>query len=573
MSDDYASIEISAGTSRLDAGLRRAMGAVKSWANGVKGVIVKGVGAIGPSISSSIGNVVGQAAGRGMDFVVDQAKSVQQFEMNLTRLGIAGGMSSEAMNEFRAASFRVSTAIGIAREELLGGTQTYVDLTGDIAGATKSMETFARVSQASGASVSDVAAAAAGFKGIGVELEDMEETFGGLIAQGKAGAVSLKDFAGEIAKLAPRWAKFNESTTTGGISQLGAAFQIARQGFGSASEAATGLSALMGSIVGNAKKFEAAGVKVFDKNPKTGVKTLRTFEQIMSGIENSKLVKDPTLMKEALGSTEALQTMTMIQKSREAVDGQATAYQKLVDAGMQHGVVQKDLTTVLESSGGKMAQAWEQVKNAVAEAMTPERIEAFVDIVKRAADAIGAVIEGLGDIKDYLSGSGEFDEDNNPFSDQKAIVARTANPFAPVDEGKEAERKAQNDRYHATLAEIDAAGTRKDQLKRAVQDAYGDYYNPANPSGKNAHQGDATWKGREAAASAWMQRETNLGRMTPEKWEQARGELQAQAFIQVSMDRISAALEKLAGAKTEVQIDGNAVATANSKSTNDRRKP
>ena len=340
--------------------------------------------------------------------ITDTVQSIRGFEKSLVRLQVASGKTPGEMNAIRDSITEVSRATALSREEILEGTQSYIDLTGDVNGAAGAMSSFSRIAQASGASVSDVASAAAAFKEAGVPIEDMEERFGGLIAQGKAGAVSLKDFARELSAILPRWAKFNEGATDTGLAQMGAAFQVARKGFGNASEAATGMEALMGAITLNAKKFEAAGVKVFDKNPKTGVKTMRSFDSIIKSIGDSKLMKDPTALTKAMGSKEAEQTFTMLNRN-------LGVYEELIDAGKQRGVVEKDLATVMQSDAYKLETAINNVKLAIVEAFTPERIAAFVEIVEQVASAIGWVIDGLGELKDGLTNKGV-----NPYAAARA---------------------------------------------------------------------------------------------------------------------------------------------------------
>lgn len=576
MADDRAQIEISASTRGLDAGLRQAAGKVSRWATGIKGAM-KGIGV--SAVGSSIGNIVGGLASRGTDFLADQAKSVMTFEESLTRLGIAGSLTADQMDNMRTTARRVGSEIGIGSQAIIEGAQTYVDLTGDIQGAAASMETFSRVSQASGASVSDVAQASAAFKGIGIDLKDMESTFSGLITQGKAGAVSLKDFAGELAGLAPRWAKFNEGTTTGGISQLGAAFQVARQGFGSASEAATGLQATMGALTQNAAKFQAAGVKIFDIDKKSGVKSLRTFEQILTGIENSKLVKDPTLMTKALGSKEAEQTVTMLLKARQSVDGTASAYDKLVAAGLDATSVQRDLATYQQSSSGKMAIAMETLKGSIAEAFTPERIEAFADILERVVGGLSDAANWVGDIKDYLSGN----DMENPFvakaaDEDSSFLASMGGSGAMLGErhlkgrGAVAVRAALAEQgsvgardeiekesgFDYAKQQISGAGTNAKKTRRAVMAAY--------IGGAGPGQGTATEEGQRAAGKMYLDKQG----VSKAQAEDTR----AQIYVEMMAKKMTEAIrDGLAGAKVTTTMDSTKVDSVVSNSQKNMTRP
>lgn len=550
-----ATIEIGATTANLASGLRRASNMVQAFARGTSSIMTKKMGGKSSLGAGAIGAIGGFAAGiasRGLDMLAEQGKAVIDFERSLTRLGIAGGLSQQKLGEVRNAARSASTAFGIGAEQILAGTQTYVDLTGDVDGATKSMETFARIAQASGASVSDVAEASAAFKGIGVPLEEMEARFSGLITQGKKGAVSLKDFAGELAGLAPRWAKFNEATTDSGIAQLGAAFQVARQGFGSASEAATGMAAMMGALTQNAKKFEAAGVKIFDKNPKTGVKTMRTFEEIMSSIEHSKLIKDPTLMTKALGSKEALQTVDMLMRARREVTATGTAYSDLVESGKDAGAVSRDLATYLESSAGKMDRAWEGVKNKLAEVFTPERIDRF-------ANALGKAVDMLAKIVGYAEKVGAFVDNVVNDTENKATKA--------VDEGIEQSRKQGPE---AMKREADAL---IQQL--SVHEMKG-------------HAGGATGRYQDAFDERVREKAFNLRdeaeqaiRVKNDPWNKAKAEVEpmlmsnnpahAGLAARVIADRLADALKE--AMKPEIRIGDNQIAKSKSNATSRRTRP
>lgn len=407
MSDQEARIEITASSSKLAAGLRAAASRFNSWAAGMKA----GAKKIG---STAAGTAVGTAAGnfatRGIDFIADQGRAVAGFENQLTRLQINAGKSSAEMDTFRTKARALSTQVGLNANDILEGTVSYVDLTGDVDGAGKAMEGFARIAQASGSSVADIATATAALKqSFKIKPEEVEAVFSGMISQGKAGAVTLKDFAGELSALAPKWAKFKDSSSAEGISQFGAAFQVARQGFGSASEAATGMEALMGSFVSHAKDLRKfGGINVFDKHKNAAgqtVKTLKSFEQIISAIEKSKLVNDPEKMKNALGGRkEAQDTLNVLLRARQNMTATGNEYTDLVAKGRDAGAVQRDLATYLDSASGKMATSWESVKNSIAAALTPERIEAFAAAIKDVADHVGMITAGLGKIADVLGG-------------------------------------------------------------------------------------------------------------------------------------------------------------------------
>lgn len=395
-----ALIAIGADSKQLDKDIAEARKKLKGFKDGAKKLGGKVLGA-GKGI---LGTVMGGFGIQGAEGITSLVSGVFDLEDGLSRFQIATSKTNAEMSAFRAQILGVSKATGVSAADILNGAQSYVDLTGDVKGAQAAMSSFARISQASGATVADVAAAAAAMQqSLGIDSKDIEAVFSGMIMQGKAGAVSLKDFAKELSALAPRWAKFAGGSTAEGVAQMGAAFQVARQGFGSASEAATGLEALMGAITQNAGKFEKAGVKIFSKS-KNGTKSLRSFDQIIASIGNSKLMKDPTALAKAFGSKEAAQAFDMLKRARSQMDATSgkSLWQSLIDAGKDTGAVQRDLDTRLQSTAGKLQLAFNTLKVAVAEAFTPERIEKFVSALGKALAFAAKLVGYIEKIADFV---------------------------------------------------------------------------------------------------------------------------------------------------------------------------
>ncbi|MGL5361514.1 MAG: phage tail tape measure protein [Bosea sp. (in: a-proteobacteria)] len=342
-----------------------------------------GVGALeaaGSSLFSSISGGLGE---------------VQDFERSMTRFQISGNVGARAMLELRNELGRVSGATGVARTELLSGAASYLALTGDAAGAAKSIDLFAKVANASGASMADVANTAASLReNLKIDPKDFEAGFSALIVQGKAGAIELKDLAQELASVAPSFAQFEGGTGAAGLATLGAALQAGRKGFSSASEAATGLRNLMISINRNAEKFSSAGVRVYDRDAKTGKKTLKGFREIVDGIANSRLAKDPTLLTKAFGSDEAKRFYDQLVLNRDLMNDLETK-------SRDGGAVAADALIYQQSAAGKLEQAMEKLKMSIASAFTPERIQQFASALERIASAAGKFAEAFNAVFEF----------------------------------------------------------------------------------------------------------------------------------------------------------------------------
>jgi TP901 family phage tail tape measure protein len=361
----------------------------------------KSVGNIKSGVAQGIGQAIGLDGIEGIKAIVSD---VADYERALTRLQITADKSPEVMRAFSDQVMAASNATGLNRKDILDAASAYVALTGDMKTAQESTATWAKIAQATGTPIADISSTAAAMsQQLGITSGDMEAAFSGLAAQGKAGAIELKDLAGLMSQIAPMWGQFKDGKGAAGIAKLGAALQIVKRGFGGdAGETVTGLQSLLVSLQKNAGRFEGAGVEVFDV--KDGKKTMKDVFSIIDAISKSKLVNDPEAMEKAFGRVEAYRAYIQLSQNRDALNDLAN---KASDAGL----IQRDFDTYMASSAGRMERAWTQVKNAVAAAFTPERIEQFAQSIEGLAGALAPLIEGLGKIGDLLNGINHFGQE------------------------------------------------------------------------------------------------------------------------------------------------------------------
>lgn len=403
MAAGRAEIEIVANDSRLASGLARAASKMEVWAVGIARRTGRVMSTAWSALkfankktefSATAKDAVAQGAGNlmsaGVGNLIEAANGVRTFERNLVRFQITANKTPASMRAMRDDINAVSRATGVAKDELLAGGQAYLDITGDVDGAGKAIGSFARIAQASDTQMGDIANAAAAMQdSMHIDPSEIEAVFSGLINQGKAGAVTLKNMAGEFPALLSKFARFGV-TGKEGVGQLGAMFQVVRKGFGSAEEASTGLQAMMGGMIKHADRFAKAGVQIFDVG-KNGVKTLRPMSKIIEEIGKSDLAKDPQLLNKAFGRGEGEQAYQMGKNHLDMLRQQEEAYRDV-------GVVERDLAAFTTSDAGRMDLALNRVKVAIAEIFTPERITSFTNAVEGLADKIGTVADGVGRI-------------------------------------------------------------------------------------------------------------------------------------------------------------------------------
>ena len=410
-----ANIEIGATTNRLARGLTAARRAFSAFAvNAARGVSaafsrIK----LGETGSRALGAFGGDLMGRGMDAIVDGARSVHDFERGLIRFQIATDGTAQTTAALRAQIRGISKDSSVSADQVLAGASQYVALTGDAAGASTAMQAFADIAIASGASVEDVATATASLRtSMGLDSKDIEAAFSAMIIQGKEGAVEIKNLAGELASLAPQFAAFQGAQGLSGIRELGAAMQVVMKGAGTASQASTQLQSLMGALADTEvlRKLKKVGVAIYDQNGQ-----LRNASDIFKELATNQKLGDERVVAEIFGRKES---QMAIRSFREHIG----LYGELRKSAEDTGAVQRDKATMLESDAGRIDAALNRVKLTIAEAFTPERITGFTNAIENAADKMEPLVGMIGkagEILGGLTGVGqsirEFLDPSNPF--------------------------------------------------------------------------------------------------------------------------------------------------------------
>lgn len=384
LGDNVAEVALVADYSRLATGLRSAGKLIGDFAAGANAHVAN-LGLKAPKKGMGIlahagGQVAGNLMMRGIDLIVDQGKKVFDFEESLTRLGIAARMTAPKLDDIRKAARETSVATGVDADVVLDSYRAYIDLAGAQEGSIAKMKLLASVGQATGAEGKDLAGMMYQLvRSMKITDDQMEDTMGGLINQAKDGAVEAKQMAAEFSSMMPIFARFGVTGREGAL-QLGAMFQVTRDGFDSASQAATGMVRLMAGLQRHASRFAEHGVQVFKPGSKS---ELREMSDIMQQIKKSDLSKNTEALVKAFGRSEAWRTFKLLEEAPDRL-------RQLEQAGRANGVIQQDLATLTESSAGRMRVAFAKLSDSVAQALTPDRVAIF-------ATALGGLLGILGD--------------------------------------------------------------------------------------------------------------------------------------------------------------------------------
>ncbi len=336
------------------------------------------------SMRSALGSVASIAGGVGFAAL---GKEAFDFEKRLTRLQIQSGASGREMLQFRTNMSKISSEMGISKVELSKVATELVNLEGAAGFSVKKMQTLAKASKATGAPIDALAGLSLTLgTAFGVKEDGLEQSLSSILEAGKAGSIPLEKMNSTLQKVGATFAQFGATGGRDGVAQLASTMQTLRaNGFSSAEEAGTGLTALVTAFTKNSKKLEGAGVKIFDEGP-DGIKRMRDMGSILDDMARSKLVKDPALMTKALGRVEAT-------KAARALLGNRDSLEAMTKAASKSNAVQEDFDKFQESSAGRMEKALSRAKDKMLSIFTPERIDKFAAAMEKVASAIEFAVD------------------------------------------------------------------------------------------------------------------------------------------------------------------------------------
>ena len=319
-------------------------------------------------------------------------RQVLEFEESLVRVQIQArkGDAPEFLEDLRNETIALAKATGQNRQAIAAGNAEFVNLLGHTATTAERMEVLARASTATGATMGDLANIA--FKldtafGI-VSGKDLEAALDALTFAGQETSIPLDKMGLLLAKTAPLFKKFGKSGVDA-AADLGAFLQVV-QAKGTAAtpeEVATQFASFVRALEKQQKRIKKlTGVDVTELVG--GRKQLKAPRQIFDELAKSqKVLSDKTLLTAAFGRGEAADFATAILENREQFEGLAAASKQ---AG---GTIQRDFKTFMESPAGRLKVAFNDMKEALAKAFTPERIERFADVMDQAAGILEFMVD------------------------------------------------------------------------------------------------------------------------------------------------------------------------------------
>ncbi len=319
-------------------------------------------------------------------------RQVLEFEESLVRLQIQARKTDapEFLADLRAETITLAKATGKSRQEVIAGNTALVNLLGHTATTSERMEVLARTSQATSATMEDLAVIA--FKldtafGI-VSGKDLEAALDALTFAGQETSIPLDKMGLLLAKTAPLFTKFGLSGVDA-AADLGAFLQIVQK-LGTAAtpeEVATQFSSFVRALEkSQARIKKLTGVDVFEIVG--GIRQLKKPRAIFDELGKSiQVMGDKSVLTLAFGRGEAADFATAVLKGREAFEELSAGSKK---AG---GTIKRGFKAFMEAPAGRVTVAFNNMQESLAKAFTPERIEKFAGAMEVAADILEVLID------------------------------------------------------------------------------------------------------------------------------------------------------------------------------------
>lgn len=318
---------------------------------------------------------------------------------------IAFNQQQHTGKEISAAAGAVGAEYGMDKQEVLGGLQKFVGITGDLKGGMDTMKGIAEIARATGSSFDDVAAAAGNVAAVLPETADRGDkvmaVMRGIAGQGKMGAVEMRDLATQMAKIVAASGKF-EGDNVDNILKLGALAQQARGGGGAwnAASATTAVNSFTATFGKGArrKEFAARGIDIEGE----GGKVRDPFAIIADSIEKTKgNTKDLNDLFGSVMSDRAIAKSVQTYRDAESAkkgSGKQAVTDELVrmasKSTMSEADVKKAAAQRMQEDDAKMAQTRAQFDAAINTELMPEfmklipvvkdMVPVFVDLAKTA---------------------------------------------------------------------------------------------------------------------------------------------------------------------------------------------
>lgn len=324
-------------------------------------------------------------------------RGTMNLQEQLTRLGITADASDEIIKGLHNSILDAANApdIRVDPSQILAAVESIMEKTGDLKFAQENIRNIGLAIQASGADGAAIGDIFAEFQKQGMSAKDALASVDVLIAQGKAGAFTLKD----LASLGPRVVTSYTALGRRGpqaMKEMGAVLQMIRMSTGSSEQATTAWEAMLRTFSDRKKVqfLEKQGVKLFNKDG-----SLRAANELMVEIlkaaGNSRINLSDVFDAEAIRAFNAIMDKVGIDKLQELmrIEGDGTTVQRdsARAAATANAALQSLKTTWGKFADSNLSGPIQKVADAL-NAIEPGRLETALDRAGKLAVTLGGAV-------------------------------------------------------------------------------------------------------------------------------------------------------------------------------------
>lgn len=473
-------------------------------------------GGIGAAAVIGAGVAVGSAATQVGGAAIRKRLSMEESATRLSVNSRGAGKRAVSAGELMAEASSVAKSVkGAKAEDVLEAMTAYVTETGDLGQARSMAKTFAQTSMASGASMRDVAAAAAGIRSsFGITSEkDMQAALAKMVFQGKSGSFEMGDAAAKFSKMGAAGARFGIDKGVEGVAIVNALAQSAKatvgNGEGSGATAATAVEAMLRQIINKGSDDKSAeglkaltggklnkrtgkyegGVEVFTDATRTKAKDIRELIPAILAGTGGDIGKLNTMMGDEgmKGFSKFLEVFNQAQGAlgpgassadKKAAGSKAvTEYlANLIKTGGDWSEVQQDADLAGNTTNAKLTTLGETLMTTVGNALAPatatlaKHMGLLTAPIESAGKNLSVLAQAFSDVVDTLVALKLIKKDSGPQETGAIAMAKIAQNDAELADLAKTEatfgltteqgyRKSELQSQNVALAQRAAAGT------------------------------------------------------------------------------------------------------------------
>lgn len=376
----------------------------------VRFLVPNPIGAFG--MASRIGHDI--LRGAGVDFSVagsvSRAVDVESLSQQISNQGYRKGEEGPAGvrvsgKQLESEARSVGKDLSLDPHELLQAQIKFLDVTGDLDASRKNMKGLAEIAAATNTDFTAMAEAAGNVSRHLEEGPDKAEKLLGIMrvlaGQGKVGSIEIKDFAGQMAKIAAIAPKFAGDVGEN-ITKLTTIAQLSRAEGGSATaaQAATSTARFVDIFQTPArmKKFDALGIKAYTDAKHTQLAD--PFEIIKQSLVKTKgdALKMADLFKSVMAQRGVAALTNAYNKAGGGKDGLAAVDSQFAIFGKESAIRKDEVTednAMRQATTKAQAQAFQNELDETITSMKGELVPAmkeFAPLAVQGAHALGELV-------------------------------------------------------------------------------------------------------------------------------------------------------------------------------------